>query len=176
MAEVEKQHGHNRGTDARNRHMPQPSPVAGPVDGRSLVELGLDRRQARHIDDRPVAHLTPDVGADQNRTEEFRTRHEIDRLATEFGDDVVHQAGGRGEQVNENTAHHNPAEEVGNVDEKLNEPLGLHALQLIDHQGDDERGGEVEDNVRQADNQRITERIPENRRGEQALEILQSYK
>ena len=176
MAEVEQQHRYDGRADARNRYMPQPSPVAGPVDGGSLVELRLHRRQACHIDDRTVAHLTPDVGADQDRAEELRTCHEVDRFSSQFGDDVVHQAGGRGEQAYENTAYHNPAEEVGDVDEKLDEPLGLHTFQLIDHQGDDERGREVEDDVRQADNQRIAERIPENRRREQALEVFQSHK
>ena len=114
-------------------------PAVRAVDVRRLVELRVDRRHGCEVDDRAPPRLLEDRGQDDERLEEVRSLEERDLVDPKGGEDVVdHAVYWRQDDVEDRGVDH-PRQEVGRVDDGLEDTLVQEQPDLVDEQGQDDR-------------------------------------
>ena len=82
---------------------------------------------------RAEAEALPDVGDDHHPGKEFRFRQKLDWLASNGHHCLVHDAA-QGEHIDENASHDDPGQEVGKIDQSLEEAFGGVLADLVQQQ------------------------------------------
>src|SRR5919199_1791849 len=168
--EPQDQQQHRHAQDAWQGDAPQPLPPSRPVDNRCLVQGGVDVQQRRQIDDGGVAGLLPDqLGGDQ-RLEQGWLGHDIDRRQPEIAQGMNEDARAA-KYLLPQRDHDHPRDEVGQVDDALNNAPHLGADDAVQHQRQADRSREVEDDLQQGDDDRVRGGLPERLVAQHRLEV-----
>ena len=155
--------------------MPGLPQLAGAVHDGRLVELWIGTAYGGKKDDRPPADLFPHRRGYQHRNEPAGIGQEVDRLPPERLDDRIHHSRGRRQDLHDDTAHHHPGQEVGQVADRLHDPLEVRLVDFVEQQRQDDRRRKTEDQPVDADEQGIAEDLAELRgAAEQPDEVRQT--
>ena len=119
-------------------------PAGRAVDGRGFVQLRVDGGQRGNIKDSIPTGVLPNVRTDEQRAEPVFLDHEVNRLAPAGFYHLVDDAVGGGEEQVEHTSQHDRGDEVRNVNRRLREALEALRVQLVEHDGEQNRNGEGE--------------------------------
>ena len=145
------------------------------IDGGGLIQLRVDRCQRGNIEDGIPAGILPNIRADEQRTEPVLLDHEVNPVAAHGGDQLVDDAvGGREEQVDHARQHHG-GDEVGHVDGRLGEALEPLGVQLIQHDGQQDRDREAEEQAIHVQHDGVLEHTAAVVGVEEGLKVLQAH-
>ncbi len=172
VAEPQDQHQHDHPAQARQRDVPHPPEPPRAVCGRGLVQLAVDRAQRREEDDDPPARLLPDRLRGDQQGEGVRVGHDVPGADVVLAQELVEHAGAAQHLLEDRDRQH-PGEEVRQVDHGLEEVADPLADHRVEQQGQGDRDREEQDQLDEAEVQRVLHRGPERRVAEQLLELLE---
>ena len=89
------------------------------VDGGGFILVRIDIGDGRQIDDRIESELLPDIRHNQGAAEIIVAAEKEDRFMSEQPQKTVHDPVARRQDVDQNAAQDDPAEEVGQIDQRL---------------------------------------------------------
>ena len=140
--------------------MPDPLHPGRSVDIRSFGQGRIVAHQRRQIDDQAVSGALPDSHEPVYKPPPYGIAQEGNRRSSQGGYNIVHQTAGS-ENLAGNAGDDNPAEEVRQIQAQLRGLPDLVAGQLVqeDRKKDGER--EAQNQVADVEDQRISQRFPE---------------
>ena len=112
--------------------MPDSPELAGPVDGSSFIEVGINCRHGRQIDNGRPADIFPNIGNDQDGTKKLRVRKEDYLLKSQRLQDHIDNTGIQCEETVENGTDNNPGKEVGKIGDSLTEAFKPQKPAFVD--------------------------------------------
>ncbi|MNV71781.1 hypothetical protein D3C71_1648200 [compost metagenome] len=118
------------------------------------MQLWIDIRERRHIDNRSPARSRPNIRKDINPAEVLRPGQEHHRFAGYPGHKLVNRACRRQEDE-QHADHDDDGNEIGRVQEQLNVLFDAGPPDLIQHQGQQDRNGKAQNQSEQAEFKRI---------------------
>src|SRR5262249_22187190 len=124
-------------------------------------------------DDRAPTDVLPDVLEHHHGLECRWIPHEIQRWQTMTGQHVVHEsvtAQDRGPDAHQ----YHPANEIWQVDDRLNRALCRHVYQAVQQQCEPDGGWEIEDDLQPVDNDRVDEGIAHRGICQQGREVVET--
>ena len=168
QAQDEQQH--RDAQQARQGNAPQSLPASGPVDDRGLVERRVDAQQRRQVNDGGVAGFPPDQLSGHQRFEEPWFGHDVDGWQTEVAQGVDEDARTTQHLLPQRDDDH-PRNEVGQIDDVLNDAANPRADDPVQHQRQADRRREVKDDLQQGDDDRVRRGLPECLSAEHRLKV-----
>ena len=125
--------------------------LVGAVDLGGLEELHVDAGNGGEVEDGAPAHVLPhaDQGVGQLPGRAIGQEGNILVNQAVLQQGLVDDAGGGGEDLQHHTADDDPAQEVGQVQQRLGDALDALVLNLVQHDGQDDRNREAHDEAHQ---------------------------
>ena len=123
-------------------------------DAGRLVKRGVDGGKRRQIYDRSPADALPDFADDINRAEQRRVQQHGLPLETEQAQQVVNHAAAGGE-IHNHAADDHHRDKVRKIADRLHRALKPVLAHFVEQNGQDNRSGEPENKIAQAQRERI---------------------
>ena len=172
----ENQHHDGNRNQVRNVDVLNLLPAGRAVDGRGFVQLRVDGGQRGNIKDGIPTGVLPNVRTDEQRTEPVFLDHEVNRLAPAGLYHLVDDAVGGGEEQVEHTSQHDRGDEVRNVNRRLREALEALRVQLVKHDGEQNRNREGEQQPVEVQQQCVCKHAPAVVHAEEIAEVFEQVK
>ena len=138
-----------------------------------LVQLRIDRRDGRQVDDGAPADLLPDVGGHQQRAEEPGGAEQVGCLLAEQAVRRRDHAPLRRQDLEQDAGQDHPRHEVRQVGDRLHGALVRLRSHLVDQQRQHDRRRESEQDAQRADDDGVAQDAAEQRRFEGQPEVLE---
>ena len=162
------------GQHAGDIHMPDALDDAGAVHDGGLVQLGGDGGQGGDVDDGAVAQLLPHAGPDVDTVEILGLGHIVGGGNAQIAQRHVDDAAAGVEELENQRAHNDGGNEVGRVADHLHRFAEALKRNVIQQQRENQRKRERGQRI-EIDEQRVAQNLPELRRVEKLLHILEAH-
>lgn len=174
-AAAQDEHGDHRGQDAGQINMPDALELGCTIEHGGLVQFGADGGQRRDVDDRPPARFLPDAGDDINVGEVFLLAHEENGLPAQCGDDAVDEAAVRREEADEHATEYHVGHEVRQEGEGLCRLFEHIAMDILEHDGQQDRRREARYDAVDADAEGVEHHVGKDGRIRQHFKPLHAH-
>ena len=176
MADIHNQQDHESGFNPGQRHVQDPLETSRAIDGRRLIQTGIDRGHSGDIDDGAPADFFPDVNHADQPPEILPLSQEEDRFLDQAQAHQQFVDGTRaGKQVLRHTDHDNHGQEVGQVGYRLHGTFKFTVADFVQQHCQQHSRHRTENQVNHAHGQRISDAVDEILAAEQPREILQTH-
>lgn len=174
---LKQQEDHDGGHDGRQRDAEKFCRLARAVDIRRLVKRLVYGAQRGDIYDAAVARALPHVGNDHDPAEKagISQNARIFGYQPEFLEHHAEQTAFRSEIAHE-AAHDHHGDEIRHIDHGLRHPtVGFH-LDVVHQKRQNDGGGKHDEDIEQAENQRVADQPPEIRIGKKGFEMIENIR
>jgi len=147
-----------------------PLPAVRAVHRRRLVERHINARQGSEDNNRPPPGLLPNKLQDDERFEEPRIGHDVDRLVAAVAQELIDEARAAKDLLPEGDNNY-PTDEVRQIEDALHHPLGMFSEHTVEKECEHDRRGKEKDELQDADLHRVPERDADIGVGEEPVEV-----
>ena len=173
LPDLQDEQGQDRAADARQRDMPDFLQLLRAVPPRRLIQVRVDGRDRRDVDDRAPSRSLPDIGQYQHAPEDIGIRQEVHRPPAHHPQEGIDRAVQR-QHIRNQGRGDDPGDEMGQVGCGLEDLPDPPVADLADENRKDNGHRPTERQVHQADDQCVRQHLPEGRRLEQLIEIFEA--